>query len=42
MFHPLLMLAARIDPHFFEILQRDSACGVNPVGRRFGVRTYGA
>jgi type IV secretion system protein VirB3 len=42
LFHPLLMIAARVDPHFFDVLQKDSACGVNPVGRRYGVRTYGA
>jgi type IV secretion system protein VirB3 len=39
----LYLVSTKIDLWFFDILQRYSACGVNPLGRRLGggIRTYG-
>jgi type IV secretion system protein VirB3 len=39
----LYVVSTKIDLWFFDILQKHSACGVNPLGRRIGgrIRTYG-
>jgi type IV secretion system protein VirB3 len=43
-FHAILyVLCVKGDLWFFDILFKQSACGINPVGRKIGggVRTYG-
>ncbi|MBN9552485.1 MAG: VirB3 family type IV secretion system protein [Alphaproteobacteria bacterium] len=39
----LYVVSTKIDLWFFDILQKHSGCGVNPLGRRIGgrIRTYG-